>query len=318
MSVSIDNYCKNPSLYSKKLTTNQKTFYDNICNTRKQLNLNWSKLGTSVASFPADMLNSMLSPEGLKMLSIFMGIDLSGKIAMSAILRTISTSVGEEVMKTASALATEKGSFFISNSLLTSVLSEAVEEGSIASKALMVTEMISEGAGEIMGILTIVQFLGAIFDSWDPNGYGNELNAESLDIINNQFNIKFMQKFLSTVSAGNDEFGNPIFYSSWPVEYYADPIIANEKKNIYQKKFFEYTTEYLQNLTVNSNGETIYWGPIDSDHNIITPNWFENYAKKYSDVLADKNTVVSNWINKYLLLILVIFVITILFLLFIK
>lgn len=317
--VSIDKYCADPQEYTNSLPQATKDYYNSICVAKSNISNSWKeqteKLGLTIVEFPFTMLQSILSPEGLKLLSIFVGVDLTGKAALNGIYRTIASGIGPEVMEAATEMAAETGASFVNNAILTSVLANAIEEGTFAARAFMITSMIAEMASATMTILTIVQILGAIIDAWDPEGYGNELDADTLDIIVDGFNDQFMTTFLSDVTSGKDEFGRPTKYNVWPVEFYADYIIGDAKKDVYDKKMFLYMTEYLQNLKVNSDGDAIAW-PTNTE--LIKPSVFDQYANQYSMIIADKNTIVANWVRKYWLILLTIAIIIVIILLFLK
>ena len=321
-SLTITKYCDNPSEYGSGLSEKTKIYYDNICLLRKGIAGDWKKRlktigkGTEViAETFGNMFLSIFSPQGLEMLSIFMGINLAGKLAMNAMLRVIASGVGPEVMAMASEQAIKSGGYFVSNSILSTVLSNAVEEGTAAAKALEALEVTADAVDIFMIILTIVQFLGAIMDTWDPEGYNNQMNADALNHINSKFNEQFMISFLNHVTQSNDEFGRPILYATWPVEFYADSLIATSKKKKYEVKKYKYVSDYLLYLKVNSDGEPIVW-PSGTD--IISLSHFQKFAREYSLVVADKNTVVANWVNKYWVLLLGILLIILIILILIK
>lgn len=304
ITIDINDYCKNPINYTY-LPPQTRKYYDHICQLRNTINKDWEeqlkKLGIAITSFPGEFIMSIFTPSGLEMMSIFMGIDLSSKLALNGILRGIARGVSADVMDLATELAAEEGALFVNNAILTTVLADSVEEGTLAATAFMITTTIAESISTIISIITIVQILGSIIDSWDPEGFGNELNAETLDIINREFDNEFISHFLSVVTVGNDRFGRPEHLTSWPVTYHIDSLLAQSgKKN--QTKLFDYVFEYLSALKFNSNGEPLF--PRQKGGELINPN-LEKHADQISLLISNQNTVVAKWVRNNFLIIII-------------
>lgn len=325
MSISIDDYCKNPQL-GKNLPEITRTYYNEICLLRRAMDINWqqqlSKLGQGLEHLPESLIQSILSPEGLEMIGIFEGIKLTGKLAQNAMLRAITRGAGFEIREEVAKQVAEKGLMFANSALMSHVLAGAVKEGSIAARAFMFTQLISRTAGYLSSILDIMMILSMILDAWDPAGYGQEMNAESMQSLNDEFNSKFINMYLEESTLGQDEFGRPIYGATWPVEFYADIILADETSNNidYEKLRLSLQSEYLYNLKVNSNGDPIVWqkGGGYGLPDLISNDKFEQLAKQYSNILGDNNSIVANWIDKYFLIILGILLLFIIILVFIK
>lgn len=314
MSVDIDGYCNDPSKYFN-LPEKTRDYYNNICTLRTSVSkstsgIDWSGVGNAIPTAMVGMLQGIFSPQGLEMISIFMGVDISGKLAMNAVLRAIARGAGPEVMDAAADMAAKEGASFVNNAILTSVLSAAVEEGSAEAIALSAAKIAADAAETATGVLMVVQLLTAVLDAWDPEGFGNALDGTSMTTINTNMNSAFVTSFLSSVTAGTDEFGNPINTVTWPVEYYADNVISSEKKDVYRGKYFLYVAEYLRNLTVNSDGNPIIW-PKDTNAPLINTSHFDQLSSRFSSVLANQNSVIANWINRFLPIIIIILVIAI-------
>lgn len=295
----ITTYCKNPRLYTN-LPSDTRKFYDGICKTRKSLSLSWDKqlkrFGIGIAEAPEKIISNILSPEGLEMLGIFTGVDLTSKAALNGILRGIARGVGPEVMELAAEQAVESGAFFINNVIITSVLSGAIEEGTAAAAAFSVTEAVASGVSSAASAIIIIQFLGLLVDLWDPSGYSQELNGETMDIINNEFDIAFANKFLEAMTVGRDRFGRPIHFGQLPIEYRMDAelIGSEEAENIeYQKKLYQYTFEYLNNLEYNSDGHAMK--PRILGGELLDENIFQNFANSFWVILENQNTEVIKW-----------------------
>ena len=97
----IDAYCKKPKEHTS-LPKYTRDYYDGICQTRHKLSLKWRQQlergGSSLAQAPEKIISNILSPQGLEVLGIFMGVDLASKAALNGILRGIARGVSPQVM----------------------------------------------------------------------------------------------------------------------------------------------------------------------------------------------------------------------------
>ena len=173
--------------------------------------------------------------------------------------------VGSGVMEAAGVLAAKEGAIWVNNAILTTVLAGAVKEGSMAAIAFRLTKMLSTAVSRFANILAVIQLLGMILDAWDPVGYGQELTAETLQHLVDEFNRTFQATFMNQVPIGSDEFGKPIYPDAWPIEYIVPPDQESEDENLWL-----YIVEYLDNLKFNSDGYPIIRPP---GGDLIFPNW---------------------------------------------
>lgn len=322
--VEIDQYCKNPYEYSSSLPQETIDYYNSVCEARSKVDTSspdWNALGETFKNLPAEFVEGILSPEGIAILSGFMGVELASEVALNAMYKSIARGIGPEVMAVASKLAIEEGTTlltvpFINNAIMCKVLTSAVEAGTTEALAFGFLKLISTGASIVTSIFNIVMILALILDSWDPAGYNQMLDADILDEIVRQFNLNFQLTLMSNFVIGNDEFGRPVYVAVWPIEYYADYTISSEKLDVYDVKSFEYNIEYLSNLKYNSVGKLICYGK--QQKTLIDSPMVEKAAARFSMVLADKNTVVAGWIYKYWPLLLVLFIVIVLLLVFIR
>lgn len=293
----IDTYCKNPRAY-ENLPTDTRQYYDRICTMKQNISIGWNKqlqkLGTGVLQAPEKIISDMLTPQGLEMLSIFMGVDLTSKVALTGILRGIARGVGPEVMEVAAEQAVEQGALFINNAIISSVIGAAVEEGTVAATVFTVTKAVSSAVSTIASIAMIIQFLGMIVDMWDPLGYSNEFNADVMDVINNEFDIIFANKFLETLTVGKDRFGRPIHFGQLPVEYRMDAELLAEDQNDLQLKRYAYTAEYLNSLEYNSDGHAMR-PRIKDGGELLDTRVFNTFSNSIALTLANQNTEVVRW-----------------------
>ena len=269
----IDKFCCDPS--SLVVDEGTANYYRRLCDARQESHDYWQvqldKFGESMVNFPENFILGIFSPEGLELLGLTLGIDLSGTVALNAMLRVIAVGAGKNVMAAAGELASTEGALWVNNAILTAVLSSAVKEGTMAALAYRLTRLLSTAVSRIANVLAIVQLLGMILDSWDPMGYGQELNAEAMEALGNEFDRAFQAAFMNQVPIGQDELGKPIFPTEWPIEYTVPP--PQEKETALKDQsanMWPYIVEYLNALKYNSDGY-----PIDRPKggNLIAPNW---------------------------------------------
>lgn len=300
--VDIAAYCNNPKAYVESMSTDSQRYFDRICETREKMTRNWkkefAKFGKNLAEAPEKMISSILSPQGLEMLGIFTGVDLASKAALNGILRGIGRGISSEVLDIAAKQATEEGALFINNVILASVIGGAVEEGTAAAVAFSVVEAVSSALSAAASVAIIVQFLGMLLDLWDPLGYQQELNADAMDVINSEFDIAFANKFLALMTIGRDRFGRPIHFAQLPVEYRVDVELADGDSLDFQKKLYEYTFEYLDNLEYNSDGHAMK--PRATGGTLIDNSVLTDYAFGLRFALSNQNTEIVRWTRTHL------------------
>lgn len=311
------DYCENPSDFAN-LTDEQKKKFDEICKSiekGKGEKRGWNvlkNLSISTAQLIPEMIAGIFTPEGMKMLGIFMGVELGGNIALNFMYRGIAKSIGPQVMQTAAELAAKENALIINNAILSSTLAKATEKTLISKAAFNLTRYIAQSLSKAVGIAMQIQFVGAVLDAWDPSGYNKVMNAKTINDFNKTYNQVFMNKFLQNNVIGFDANGNPVYDLSWPVQFYVDNIISSKKEDYYSDKVLLYSLEYLNNLEFNSNGEKI---DRSLDKKLITVNDFRNALNPYAQMFANQNTVVAGWLEKYwpILFVILLIVLIILF-----
>ncbi len=332
MSVPIDKYCKDPSAYITLLPDFTRKYYDSICKAQNQLQNEPSKgkqVGTAIGMIPVNMITGLLSPAGLKMFGIFLGIQLGPKLIGGAILRAITKGIGKEVIDFTTELADKEGSFLASNALMSQIITDAVEEGSAAAVAAATIELITKSLDVIGFVLFIVQMITAIIDAWDPLHFKEQLNAQTLQkLIVDPMNQQFTEILLKNFSTVTDEQGQRVVVIEWPVEYYADQLISNEKGNPPQalcpgtSKKCSYDiiklnayAEYLSSLKFNSNGQPLIW---PKGGKMLTESDIAKVTDQVDYILADRNVVVALWIKRWWIIIVVVVVLLVIFILAIR
>lgn len=315
MSINIDAYCLNPIQYQKTLLKSEIEYYDKICALRKQISDKDQKI-IDIINLPVVMIQSMLSPEGLKMMGLFMGIDLVSKSAYKSLLNFLSKGLSQELIDEIAVRAGSEAGSLVSSAIITSVVADSVVEASAASIAISVMSMAAEVIDVAAFLQIILMMIGMIIDTWDPCGFGQELDADSLDKLSDGVNTQFMIKFLEAVSVSTDSVGNTIQLNNWPLEYYADSLSDFQNFNSTQNQvnYWNYSIDYLKSLSVNSNGEKIVWPNV----NAIDNTEFKKIIKTVSISLANNNTYVTNFIDKWWVILLGIIIIIILFIFLIR
>ena len=304
-------YCKYPMRY-QTLPSELKKRYSYICELKSSYTTDWkeqgAKWGENLTNIPYNFIANMFTPEGLEMLSVFMDINLTSKTSLNFILRSIAKGVGPEVMEAANALALERGALYVNNTILTTVLTSAVEEGTVAAMALTITTTVSAALSGIEVIVIIVQILGILIDAWDPEGYANEFNADAMTAVNDSFNSEFITRFLETVTIGKDKYGRPIHLASWPVEYHLDAMLASEDPRPRKEqnlKLFEYIVEYLDSIVYNSDGQRILHADPHDTSELIHPRVFPKMSSQLMQMLSGHNTLVARWTKTHWIIVLV-------------
>ena len=299
----IAEYCGNPKAYSNTINMQTQKYYDRICETRAKMSRNWSKefsrFGSNLAEAPSKMISTILSPQGLEMLGIFTGVDLASKAALNGILRGIARGVSPSVMEIAAEQAVKEGAFFVNNAIIAAVIGSAVEEGTVSALAFSITETVSGALSTATTVAVIVQFLGMLIDMWDPLGYNEELNSDAMDVINSEFDVAFANKFLAVMTIGRDRYGRPIHFGQLPVEYRVDAELADNSLD-YQKKIYQYTFEYLDQLEYNSDGHAMK--PRVKEGHLLDEKVFNDFAHSFVYTLSNQNVEVFRWTRTHLVM----------------
>jgi hypothetical protein len=260
---------------------------------------------------------------GLEMLSIFMGVDLTGKIMLNGAYRLIARGAGLDIGKLAAEQAAEKGmeegsGLFIDNAMMNTLLAEAIEQGTKSAIALATVEFIADSVSVILLIQAIVMLIGMILDAWDPHGFNKMLTGDDLTQMSNTFNAEFENIVLSSMVRTKGAFGNPITMSQWPIEYYADNFLGGENGSHDDKYWINrrvsHILDYTFALKMNSNGYDIIW----PKGNQIGQKSFDTIGDSIAMVMSDGNSVVGHWLAKYWIAILIILVAILIFILFLR
>lgn len=303
----LEKFCCDPSsVVTDEATAN---YYRRVCEAREEAHDTWQdqldQFGENLSHLPENLIMAILSPEGLEMIGLTLGIELTGTVALNAMLRAIAAGVGKEVMESAAAMAAKEGAVWINNVILTTVVANAVKEGTVAALAFRLTRTLASAASVVATALAIVGLLGMILDVWDPEGYGQEINAEAMSQLSRQFDLAFQSAFMQQVPVGQDVFGRPVYPTEWPIEYNVPPPpddeaprrgLRTERARLRDQSamLWPYIVAYLDALEYNSDGFPIARPP---GGDLLFPDW---------GALADKiflrwtsgNTVATNYLHE--------------------
>jgi len=321
--VNIEEYCKDPGQYRDQLPVVTAAFWDSICTARRALNFNhfgelFDKFGGEIGKFlehlPQNFINFILSPQGIEIMSFWKGVDLTAKMIYKSVLKMIAKGIGAGVSKIAEEMAEKEGAAAVSSSILTKLVEDAVEDAVMERLAFMFAELIIGAVDLAFAIFNITNILGIILDLLSPQGFNEMLSYDMMQTIMDEFNGYFEAEMLSIVSVVKNQYGDKIIVEKWPVVYYADYFLANEKgSKDYKTLSFLYQMEYLTNLEYNSDGYRINW---PKGGNIVNQSQLDKVAFQMELQIADQNTSVALFVIKWGFLILLIIII-IIFLLFI-
>jgi hypothetical protein len=321
MSDSLTDYCKNPSKYAKVYTQDNINLYNDICkliNGIDQIGFSIKELagliGNNIDGIADVLLRSMqnlivgiFSPNGLKMLAEFKGVNLGIKYIYKILLKRATVLLSNGIMKDLLAGAineTVKESVAIACVNTAAICTVVTDDivAFIAKESKILRFLAALGPiGEIAEIAQlIVQLVGLIFDTWDPCHYNDELDYIAVNNFTDAFNTAYRQSSMMAYNSFTDSYNNTGYLTIWPIEYTATRFLLDDYTSPeYITKNTKYTAQYLQSLKINSLGEPIYIPnggmcvtDLDSSH-------FQKIANQLSLILAEGNTVSANFIKKY-------------------
>ena len=332
MSVPIDSYCADPSAYTSELSPSTRKYYDSICKARQSLNKQYyaskgDKISEAIFSIPYNLIESFLSPSGLQILGVTMGITVGPKLLGGAILRGMAKGLGEPLLDFSADLAAKEGSYIASNAIMTTIISEAAGEASIAATAAEIIEAIGDAVSAVGELLILVNILSLVFDALDLGGFSQELTGSSLQKIVDQFNLSFANIVLTQLSTVETPNGEKITVRPWPVEYFADntewfgKAVGNPNRALcantggkcsYQLIYARAYAQYLLSLKNNSDGFPIIW-PKGGE--LLNESDLQRLGDHIDYILGDQNVVVASWIKRWWIVIIVVAILLIIFIL---
>lgn len=308
--ISIDQYCSNPSLYQNQLSNNIIKNWNQICSAKKQLNnikFNINDLLNIGENSLIKFIESMLNPQSLMIIGAILGITLSVKslytLTLNWLTKGLSENVliaGEEAIAEGASIASANASVIFDSFMSEGILA-AVESGNLGIYSLGLLLQSAKVLGKLLEfvglVLMVLQVIGIIFDTWDPCNLNKELDANSFQLYNNNFNKVFRENVLISLESMTDSYNRQYWIYVWPIEFFADRgILSSQKEDYYSILRTKYCIRYLNALDFNSNGEPIYW---PNGGNFINNDKFAKIIKTIGISLSDNNTIIANWIIKF-------------------
>lgn len=337
-SVSIDQYCNNPSQYANDpgLTDQTKKYWNTICEARDELK-NQKQTRTNFADGTGggiqNFIMGMFTPDALKFLGAFTGGIIIVSQAKKAIVNWIKDGLSADLVKVAEDFARAGGDIEAANGTLVldgiwrrmafDQLIEGGEEVVGYSAGRYAVTALLKALEELGGILNallivqmVIQIIGMIFDSWDPCNLNVQLNKDLLKEYGDSFNQGFRSQVLQSIGTVQDSYGQVIETTTWPIEFYAErSVLIPIKKSYYDGVALRYAMHYINSLQYNSLGEPISW---KSNARLINNNDLKQLENSIATALSDDNTVVANWFVRYWPVLLLLVIVLIVIFLFIK
>ncbi len=310
--MNVFQYCKDPQRTLLQLTpAERKTLnlnkYNDICDVMNKANEdNKTKLRNeeilSVPEYITQLINSLTSPQGLKLTMADLAVDYSGKVFVQALYRGLARGVSSKLYQAATLEAANRASIHMSRAIVVSAVNSAVQSATVATVANATARAISVGSSVAGTAFAIVQVVGGVLDMIDYMGYSRQMNADTMDLMNDRFNEQFADTFLSSLRLRQDKFGVPIAYKGYPIEYrYNLDLMQSYPQEEMNLKVFLYSLEYLNNLKYNSIGQQILTSrEIKSlpDQEAFNKT-LKSAGKVFAYTALNRNTVVLNWARTY-------------------
>ena len=265
---------------------------------------------------------SLAYPETYKVIAAFYGIEWGPKIfwryTMKQIMKNLETKGGELVGKEMAEMAAKEGVAITNTAIVSDIIKEGVEASVGRMIAMESWKFIGGAADSIFNLAMLIQLLGMVLDMWDPCEYGKMMDAEMMKKVSDSFNELFSNA-LGIGTIGPDEFGRYYKIKSWPMEYFMDNIIQEEKPDVYKAKSVKYQLEYFKAMTYNSNGLPVSFpkkgtliNPSELDKALV--HLVEGVAAR----AANDNVDVENYLEQNWEYIIIVCAIVILFLFLIR
>ena len=324
-------WCNNPTEYKKgseQLSQITIDFWTLQCDSIKALNSSISHLhdplglakaaGKDIGVAALKLIESMLSPEGLAMMGGIIGVNFAvQKVFNSMVKDGLAQYFKKSLLENGIGLVDDgivrfaaANSGTILSGILRFGISEVVDDGVLkgiltgvfygVSGLLKGLSFISEEILPVVGeIMMSLQFLGMVFDQWDPCNLNAQLDSNTINIMNTTYDRVFRQTMLGSLESLTDGWGNIYYRDIWPIEMYAENgFLAQETgpDDLYDNLTATLCAVYLENLVFNSNGERIC---IPVGGSSLTGFDLFTIDQNLSRAFANNNQVVANWIQRY-------------------
>lgn len=346
----ISEYCSNPSQYAN-YPPETLSYWDNICKDQKNgqqeiLNDIGKLAGIAVKGSEAvgiavkgseeaalvvlgkaltNLITSMLTPEGLKMLGIFFGVDFGVKTLYRLLLKTvknyIARGITEEITDLSAKVSAEAAIDAASSNAAVMTSELAGEMGSVVAGGKGVVWFL-ENLGELVSRINVVfmllQLLSMLFQAWDPCKYNEQLSKKSIDEFTTSFNKMYRENGVVAYNSFTDVYGRTEYLNVWPIDYTASQFLLDIHTNEeYKLAYTRYTAQYLSSLRVNSIGDPIYLPSGGVTISQMNSSHWRDMEMQLSNFFADGNTVVGNVIVKFWPLFVILAIVILIFIIYI-
>jgi hypothetical protein len=339
MSSIISEYCSNPSQYAN-YPPETLSYWNNICKDQKNgqqdiLN-DIGKLAGIAAKGSKAFLNvlvkalsnlimSMLTPEGLKMLGEFLGIDFGLRAAYKLILKTVTNRIAKGITDEIidlSAKVSADAAIDAASANAAVMSSELAGEMGLAlageQTAVLFLETLGGAFGIINQIFILLQLLSMLFQAWDPCKYNEQLSKKKIDEFTTSFNKMYRENGVVAYNSFTDVYGRTEYLTVWPIDYTASQFLLDIHTNEeYKLAYTRYTAQYLSSLRVNSIGDPIYLPNGGVTISQMNSSDWRDMEMQLSNFFADGNTVVSNVIVKFWPLFVILAIVILIFIIYI-
>ncbi len=292
--------------------SNKSEVVDKLANKDKNDFL--SKLAISLVSLPYDLFRALLTPEGVKYIAEFEGLQMGYSLFKISVGVVVARTVNSGAIESISASLTEylagkAGQSFINCAAIQGMISTAIMESEATALAKQIASLTLESLDVAGTIFMIVNLIGMFLDIIDPQGYNQYISQDMIDKLQATFDTEVNNAYL----------GGSATYQL-PVEYYVDSsyfvnsILFNRDSGSNdivmshddQLRLSQYNADYLCELLVNSRGETIRWpdSAVDNTKH-LTSHQISGVWDQSTFALAHGNITVYEFISKYWYIVLI-------------
>lgn len=337
---SINEYCSNPSQYVNSYPPETISYWNNICKDRQNGQKETQNDIEKLAGFAgkgaeesldvlgkalSNMIMSMLTPEGMKMMGIFLGVDFGVKTLYKLLLKTVKNYVARgitEEITDLSAKVSADAAIDAASSNAAVMSSELAGEMGVAlaeeQGAVWALEMLGEVFSGIMDIFMVLQVMAMVFQAWDPCHYNTQLSKDAVNQFTASFNKMYREKGVVAYNSFTDVYGRTEYLNVWPIDYTATQFLLDIHSNKeYKLAYTRYTAQYLSSLRVNSVGDPIYLPNGGVTISQMNSSHWRNMELQLSNAFADGNTVVGNVVMKFWPLFAILVIVILIFIIYI-
>jgi hypothetical protein len=314
-------YCKKPEDFKNNpsITPTTRKYWDQYCKAIDDLSSIKCPESKGFGNVAPGVLEGMglglLSPEGLKMISMMVG----GEWAIGKLQKAIQAGFAKYGLTKAER---EMAKGLVKQGFKKAVLNDAIVSSKLFKSMAYVDIQVAKAGGYYAGrasmfrivrfmnaffkaltyidlVSSVIQFVSIAFDAWDPCKLNQKMSASMLNDMTNTFNDTFRDACIGEVggSVFTNAYGEKSYLSKWPVPFYAEETaLVTQRKDYYDTLHDQLIMRYLNSLQFNSDGDPIYH--YEGGH-LITDDELKGIGLNLVRLLGSGNTVVENWFYKW-------------------